>query len=68
MIIVNSQSEYDEKVNAYKLSDASIEVRENAMNELSRLNPDYSKAEKKNGKLMKEILSCQADIDDIGGH
>jgi len=67
MVVVNSQNEFDEKMNIYKTSSASFEQIENAIRELNRLNPQYSKTEKRDEKILREIKEGEADISDIGG-
>jgi len=67
MIKVQNQIEFDSKVNAYMLSEASLEIREKAILELKRLNPEFDSVEKKSEMLTKMIKDGEADTDDMGG-
>jgi len=57
--------EFDNKMDAYKASDAPIEVKEEAIKKLQEEYPEYSGIETGADRIKKELEESSADIEDV---
>ncbi len=58
-------SEFNRKINMYKTSEASFEVKKEA---IDRLTAEFYGVDMRNDTILKDIDAGAADIDDIGGN
>lgn len=66
---VKTQKEYEDLLETFKASTASIEIIEEAIKELKKQKPQFDEdVQYKNEKILKEIKESAADISDIGNY
>ena len=70
MRVVETKEEFDELIRNYQLSNAPMDLKDNAIRELKALNPEFNDEVDKlpTAELAEDMKASESDTSDMGGY